>query len=142
MLSLSASSGSRKIWWLSRSEKRTTLSSIEGQYLGPRLEIAPECIADRDKFKRTIRCVFGVVRVIWHGSWGVITEVVQYEKNSGGSSPSWTSRPAQSIVLPSNLGGVPVLSLARFSPATPRLRAKAPEARSPKRPATTVVSPR
>ena len=48
----------------------------------------------------------------------------QNENGGGGSSPCCTSSPAQSIVLPSSRGGVPVLSRPRAKPYAARVSAR------------------
>ena len=45
--SLFIPSGSIKIWWLSLSLNLFTLSSIDGQYLGPIPTMSPEYMADK-----------------------------------------------------------------------------------------------
>ena len=55
--SLFIPSGSIKIWWLSLSLNLLTLSSIDGQYLGPIPTIFPEYIADRWVLSFIILCV-------------------------------------------------------------------------------------
>ncbi len=66
-------------------------------------------IGDRPMFAAMMAWVSGVVRVMWQSTWGVVIASVIIEKGSGGLSPGWRSRTAQSMVLPSRRGGVPVL---------------------------------
>ena len=61
--SVSNPTGSTKIWCLSLSANLTTLSSIDGQYLGPVPEISPENNGDLFKFFLIISCVFALVYV-------------------------------------------------------------------------------
>ena len=49
-------SGSINIWWLFFDENLKTLSSMEGQYLGPIPEMFPEYMAER--------CVFSEI-ILW-----------------------------------------------------------------------------
>src|SRR6516165_5719727 len=90
-------SGSRKIWWPSRSPKRTILSSIEGQYRGPLLEICPEYIGERWTLSRMTRWVAAFVRVMPHRTWGLSMRSVSIENGSGGSSPGCISTAAQPL---------------------------------------------
>jgi len=44
-------------------------------------------------------CVAGVVVVMWQGTCDVVMASVIKENGGGGSSPGWTSSPAQLIVV-------------------------------------------
>ena len=61
--SVSLPIGSTNIWCLSLSANLTTLSSIDGQYLGPVPVISPPYKGERCKFFLIISCVSGVVYV-------------------------------------------------------------------------------
>ena len=64
---------------------------------------------------------------------------VSIENGSGGSSPGCISSAAQSMVVPSSRGGVPVLSRPSAKPAAPACRtARAPAPRRPGRPGSAV----
>ena len=78
--------------------------------------IRPEYIGERSRLARMTACVAGVVVVMWQAICGVVIRSVRNENGGGGSSPGWLSSPAQSIVLPSSRGGVPVLSRPRAKP--------------------------
>ena len=54
--------------WLLRSAKRTTLSSIDGQYRGPVLLITPVYSGERSRPPRMISCVRSLVCVIQQGN--------------------------------------------------------------------------
>ena len=58
---VSRPSGSTKIRCSVRSAKRTTLSSMDGQYRGPTLSITPVYMGDRSRPARMIRCVVSFV---------------------------------------------------------------------------------
>ena len=85
--------------------------------------------------------VSGIVRVMWQSTCGVVIAVVRVENGSGGSSPGCRSRPAQSIVLPSSRGGVPVFSRPSRKPARSSVGASPTEGASPTRPAGIFTSP-
>ena len=61
--SVSNPTGSTKIWCLSLSANLTTLSSIDGQYLGPVPSITPAYKGDLCKFSLIILCVSAFVYV-------------------------------------------------------------------------------
>ena len=66
--SVSSPSGSTKIWCASRSAKRTTLSSTDGQYRGPVPSMTPVYMGERSRAARMIACVRSPVCVMWHGT--------------------------------------------------------------------------
>ena len=66
---------------------------------------------------------------------------VRTENGSGGSSPGCRSTAAQSIVLPSSRGGVPVLSRPSAKPARSSVRERPSAGASPTRPAGICRSP-
>ena len=53
-----------RVEWLSRCANRTTLSSMDGQYLGPTPSISPEYIGERCSAPRMMSWVFSEVCVI------------------------------------------------------------------------------
>ena len=57
-------SGSRKTWWLAFSLKRTTLSSMDGQYRGPFDAAQPPYVGVSCRFSSISRCVSAVVWVM------------------------------------------------------------------------------
>src|SRR5205823_1510049 len=63
-------SGSRKMWWLCLSAKRTTLSSMLGQYRGPVDAIWPEYIGARCRLARMISWIRSFVAPIQQWIWG------------------------------------------------------------------------
>ena len=88
-------SGSRNTWWLALSAKRTTLSSIDGQYRGPAPPTHPPYTGDSARCSRMRACVASVVRVRWQGTWGRGTWALGSNENQrGAASPGWASRPA------------------------------------------------
>ena len=86
-------------------------------------------------------CVAGVVVVMWQTTCGVVMRSVMKENGGGGSSPGWTSSPAQSIVRPSSRGGVPVLSRPSAKPQRASVRDRPSDGCSPTRPAGIFSSP-
>ena len=92
------------------------MSSIEGQYLGPTHSIIPAYIGDLSRFFKIISWVFSFVLVRWQGICFLSGLSGKKEKNDGFSSPQCSSRIEKFIVLPSSLGGVPVLSLFDSNP--------------------------
>ena len=72
---------------------------------------------------------------MWQATCGVVMRSVRNENGTGGSSPSWTSSPAQSIVVPSSRGGVPVLSRPSAKPARRKVCDRPSDGASPTRPA-------
>src|SRR5690242_21122829 len=77
-----------KIWWADFPAKRCTLSSMDGQYLGPTPWIAPVNIGDRSRAPRMISWVRSFVCVIQHGSCrGCISRRPTKEKTGSGESP-------------------------------------------------------
>src|SRR6516225_12344850 len=99
------------------------------------LAICPEYIGERPRLARMTACVAGVVVVMWQGTCDVVMASVIKENGGGGSSPGWTSSPAQLIVRPSSRGGVPVLSRPRAKPKRARVRDRPSDGFSPTRPA-------
>ncbi len=86
--------------------------------------------------------VSGVVRVMWQTVCGVVMRVVRNEKGEGGSSPCCTSSLAQSMVLPSSRGGVPVLETRPIvKPNEYSVLERPMLGASPTRPAGILVSP-
>ncbi len=59
--SVSSPMGSTKSWCRSLSAKRTTLSSMEGQYRGPTPSITPENRGDRSRLARITAWVAALV---------------------------------------------------------------------------------
>ena len=110
--SLLIPSGSIKIWWLSLLSNFLTLSSIEGQYLGPIPFISPEYIAERWVFSLMILCVFLLVLVIKHEScflcfFGGLAKDI----HGVGFSPGCSSIAPRFMLESLILAGVPVFSL-------------------------------
>ena len=88
-----------------------------------------------------ISCVAAVVRVMPHWICGVVMRSVSVENGSGGSSPGCISTAAQSIVVPSSRGGVPVLSRPSAKPSRSRVSDSPTAGASPTRPAGVWRSP-
>jgi len=112
-------SGSIKTWCLFLSGNFTTLSSIDGQYLGPVPSIAPENSGDLSRFSRMISCVVSFVYVSQHDTWSIWTSSgsVVKEKGTTLSSPFCSSIFVKSIEFLSILAGVPVLNLYILIPS-------------------------
>ena len=103
--------------------------------------MSPEYIGERSRLARISAWVAGVVVVMWQAICGVVIRSVMNENGGGGSSPGWLSSPAQSIVVPSSRGGVPVLSRPSAKPARARVCASPCDGGSPTRPAGIFSSP-
>src|SRR5213592_2409587 len=82
-----------------------------------------------------MRWVAAFVRVMPHWTCGFSMRSVRVENGSGGSSPGCISTAAQSIVLPSSRGGVPVLSLPSANPRRSSVKERPIAGASPTRPA-------
>ena len=105
-------SGSIKIWCPSLFLNLLTLSSIDGQYLGPIPTMFPEYIADRWVFFSIILCVFLLVLVIKQESCFWCFFGLLYKHIHGvGFSPGCSSISLVFIEESFILGGVPVFSL-------------------------------
>ena len=85
--------------------------------------------------------VAAVVRVIAHWICGFWMRSVSVENGSGGSSPGCISSAAQSMVVPSSRGGVPVFSRPSAKPARSSVRESPIAGASPTRPAGICRSP-
>ena len=85
--------------------------------------------------------VAGVVRVMPHWICRLAIRSVSTENGSGGSSPGCISSAAQSIVVPSSRGGVPVLRRPSAKPARSSVRDRPIDGASPTRPAGICRSP-
>ena len=110
--SVSIPSGSIKIWWLSLSSNFLTLSSIDGQYLGPIPLMSPEYIADRWMLSLIILCVFWFVLVMKHETcfWCFFGGLAK-DIHGVGFSPGCSSIVVRSMLESLILAGVPVFSL-------------------------------
>ena len=104
-------SGSKKIWWDSLSSNLSTLSSIEGQYLGPIEFILPLYIGDNFFEFLIIPCVSLFVYVMLQEICLLIFFLVKKEKKYGSSSAFCSSKLLKLIVRESRRGGVPVFNL-------------------------------
>ena len=99
-------------WWLNL----WTLSSIDGQYLGPTPLTSPENIGLLCMFSSIIFLVKDEVYVVWQGMFFGLNFSVPYEKGMDFLSPGAKLKLFHSTVLASSLGGVPVLSLPDLKP--------------------------
>ena len=110
--SLLMPSGSIKIWWLFLSPNLKTLSSIEGQYLGPMPEMLPEYIADKCMFFLIMSWVFLLVLVIKHETccrcFSCCLDIAIHGVGVSPFCSSITSRSKLDIFI---LAGVPVFNL-------------------------------
>ena len=111
-------SGSIKTWCLFLSANFTTLSSIEGQYLGPVPSIIPENNGDLLILSLIILWVSSFVYVNQHEicSFCTLSGSVSNEKGTTFLSPNCSSILLKSIERLSTLAGVPVLNLRIFIP--------------------------
>ena len=85
--------------------------------------------------------VASVVRVMPHWICGFSIRPVSTENGSGGSSPGCISTAAQSMVVPSIRGGVPVLSRPSAKPSRSSVSDSPIAGASPTRPAGVCRSP-
>ncbi len=104
-------------------EARRSCPRSTGNSAGRGSRSGPNTSASGATFARMISCVAAVVRVMPHSICGLSIRAVRNENGSGGSSPGCISSDAQSMVVPSRRGGVPVLSRPSAKPsALQRLR--------------------
>ena len=76
-----------------------------------------------------------------HSTCGLLMRSVSTENGSGGSSPGCGSVAAQSMVVPSSRGGVPVFSRPSAKPARSSVAERPTDGASPTRPAGICWSP-
>ena len=86
-------------------------------------------------------CVLSIVLVIPHFIWGTSILEVKYENGTGFSSADCSSIKFQSIVLFTNLGGVPVLRRLTGKPSFLIFWESLDDDLSPMRPASNVSLP-
>ena len=111
-------SGSMNTWCLSLSANLTTLSSIEGQYLGPVPCISPEYNGERSILSFIILCVSSLVYVSQQltCSFCTVAGSVSNEKGTTVLSPNCSVILLKSMERLSTLAGVPVLNLLTSIP--------------------------
>ena len=114
--SVSSPSGSIKIWCLSLSWNLITLSSIDGQYLGPTPFILPLYIGDLCIFSWITLWVSSLVYVNQHETWSLSIFPLINENGIISSSPGCSIIFEKSTLLLLILAGVPVLNLLRSIP--------------------------
>ncbi len=131
---MSTPSGSTNNRWWSLSEKRTTLSSMDGQYRGPVPSISPPYMADSVRFSWINACVSGVVRVNQVGVLVILGPGVPLNV-PGGSSDGTTCNTEKSTLSERMRGGVPVFRRMRSWPVARRLAERWRAGASPCRPA-------
>ena len=122
-------------------ENLWTLSSIDGQYLGPTPVISPLYIGERCELVLITSCTLSFVLTVWHGSFFGLKFLVKKENGTGFLSPKSTDVFFQSMLDFSARGGVPVFNLIVLNPIELRYSVIPIEEDSPILPARIFLSP-
>src|SRR5690606_11919509 len=133
--------GSTNSWCLSLSANLTTLSSMDGQYLGPMPSIMPPYSGERWRLFLIISWVLLLVYVSQQLTCCLSVHSFSNENGIITSSPGCGCIFVKSMVLLFSLAGVPVLNLMSLMPFSLRLSESLSAGKNPSGPLLKLTSP-